>query len=201
MDIGTGFTGATWTPSLTYFQTLTMAKAPWLGIGWTGHFSGTFIGDKPVLNTLGNPRREDSMELNRIGIYSAAFGLTLSLNFDKVELGANVDLLGLSFGKMVKGLYLIADTTAASDSSVRYHNTHIDVFPQGTSALPVLWKKNNGQSQVFLRFWINQEFGVKLGYMISNISYASEQKLNNGHNRFITEYGMPFATISFKIPN
>ncbi len=202
VDIGTGFSSSAWTPSVTYYQNLRFDRAPWLGIGWTGHFTSLLANNPPGLKTLGNPVSEDLLEMGKIRTVSAAFGISLSVYLDpKVEIGGNLDLLNIAFGNTKKGLYKITDLASATDSMETYHNTLIGTYPQILSTAPLIWKRNNGQSQVYLRFWFNPEIGVKIGYMLTNVSFATEEKLNHGQRRFYTDYRMPFVALSFHIPN
>jgi hypothetical protein len=200
IDLGSGFSENALTPSITYYQNLTFGDFRHVGIGWTGRFSGNIIKD-PVLTTLGNPTTEDEISLKRAAVYSAAFGLTVNFNFDHIEFGANVDLVNISMGKTSKVLYKISDLQAASDSSIKFDNTLVQAFPQLASLVPIATKKSNGHSEVYLRLWINQEFGLKFGYQLQNVVYNSQDPLSNGQKRFVNRYGMPFAALSFRIQN
>lgn len=201
IDLGTGFTDNIYTPSLNYYQNLTFGNFKYVGIGWSGRFSGNVIGGNPVLNTLGNPGEEDEVSLKRIVVYSASLGATVNVNFDHIEFGANVDLVNIAMGKTSKVLYKIADLQTATDSSAKFHNKLVNAYPQMAGLLPVATQKSNGHSEAYLRLWINQEIGIKLGYQLTNVVYTTENPLNNGQKRFVNRYGMPFAALSFHIQN
>lgn len=201
VDIGSGFASGSYTPSINYFQNLTFGNFRHIGIGWTGRFSGNIIGENPVLKTIGNPAGEDEISLKKLAVYNAAFGVTINFDFDHVEFGANVDLLSLSMGKTSNVLYKIANLQSATDSIKAYDNTLVRAFPQMAGVLPIATKKSAGNSEVYLRLWVNQEFGIKLGYQLLNVVYNTEETLNNGQKRFSNQYGMPFAALSFHIQN
>lgn len=200
IDLGTGFSESVYTPSITYFQNLTFGSFRHLGIGWTGRFSGNIVND-PVLKTMGNPTGEDEISFKRASVYSASFGLTVNVDFDHFEFGANVDLVNISMGRTSKVLYKIADLQSAVDSIASLNNTLVQAYPQMASLLPIATKKSNGNSEVYLRLWINQEFGIKLGYQLLNVVYNSQDPLHNGQTRFVNQYGLPFAALSFHIQN
>ncbi len=202
IDIGTGFATDIYTPSINYYQNLSFGSFRHVAIGWTGRFSGNIIGGNPALKTIGNPGgQDDEISLKRIVVYNAAFGLTVNFNFEHIEFGANVDLLTISAGKTSKALYKIADLAHATDSSRNFHNQLVTAYPQMASLLPIALKKSAGNSEAYLRFWINQEFGIKLGYQLLNVVYNTENPLNNRQTRFVNQYGMPFAALSFHIQN
>lgn len=201
IDIGTGFAPDIYTPSINYYQNLSFGNFKYLAIGWSGRFSGNIIGGNPALETIENPGRQDEISMKRMVVYNAAFGLTLNFNFEHIELGANVDLLNVSMGKTSKVLYKIADLAHATDSIRKFHNNLVTAYPQMANLLPIATKKSAGNSEVYLRFWINQEFGIKVGYQLLNVVYTTKDRLNNGQKRFADQYGMPFAALSFNIQN
>lgn len=202
IDVGTGFAADIYTPSINYYQNLSFGDFRYVAVGWTGRFSGNIIGGNPVLKTIGNPGgEEDEISLKRIAVYNAAFGLTINFNFEHIELGANVDLLTISAGKTSNALYKIADLVHATDSSRNFHNKLVTAYPQMANLLPIASKKSAGNSEAYLRFWINQEFGIKVGYQLLNVVYNTKDPLNNRQTRFVDQYGMPFAALSFHIQN
>ncbi len=201
IDVGTGFGPDIYTPSINYYQNLSFGSFRYASIGWTGRFSAGMISGNPALKTIGNPGEQDEISLKRIAVYNAAFGVTLNFNFDHIEFGANVDLLNLSAGKTSKVLYKIADPLHATDSSGTFHNKLVTAFPQMASLLPVATKKSSGNSEVYMRIWINQEIGIKVGYQLQNVVYNTNDPLNNGQKRFVQQYGLPFAALSFHIQN
>ncbi len=201
IDVGTGFAPDIFTPSLNYYQNLSFGSFKYVSIGWTGRFSGNIIGGNPVLKTIGNPKEEDEISLKQIAVYNAAFGVTLNFNFDHIEFGANVDLLNLSAGKTSNVLYKIADLQNATDSIRKFHNQLVTAYPQMAGLLPIATKKSSGNSEVYMRLWINQEIGIKVGYQLVNVVFSTQDPLNNGQKRFVNQYGMPFAALSFHIQN
>ena len=202
IDIGSGFSSGIYTPSFNYYQNLTFGNFPYVGIGWTGRFSGNVIGDNPVLSTIGNPGgEEDEISLKKIVAYNASFGVTVNFDFEHIEFGANVDLLNISMGRTSKVLYNIANLAAATDSSAKFHGTRVDAYPQMANLLPIATRKSAGNSEAYIRLWINQEVGIKLGYQLLNVVYNTADRLNNRQRRFENQYGMPFVALSFHIQN
>jgi len=202
LDIGSGFTTNTYTPTINYYQNLTFGNFRYFGIGWTGRLSGNIIGGNPVFETMGNPfGEEDQISLKKAVVYNAAFGFTVNFDFKFVEIGANVDLLNISLGKASNVLYKIANLENATDSIIKYNNTRIKAYPQMANLMPILTKKSAGNSEAYLRLWINQEVAVKVGYQLLNVVYSSEKTMNHGQKRFVNQIGMPFAALTFQIQN
>ncbi len=201
LDVGTGFKDHEWSPSLLYYQNLSGNKARWLQIGWGIRASGYYKDNTTTLVAPSNAPGNDSLVSPRVSATGVSFLLGINLKFKYFDLGANADLMSIAFGSKSPALYRIADPSMASDSIAPLHNKLLDAGPRRLNALPWVWKQNNGMGEAYVRIWLHQRFGIKLGYMIGRAAYRAPKALNNGQKNFGTAFGMPFASISMPIYN
>lgn len=201
MDVGTGIKQHEWSPSFLYYQNLSASRARWLQVGWGLRFWGFYRNQESSLVAPSNAPGNDSVTLGKLSANGASFLVGINIKTKHVEFGANADVISLAFGKKRPGLYAIADPSLASDSIAPLHHTDVPVAPRNLNALPWIWKQNNGFGEAYVRIWIHQRVGIKLGYMVGRVAYRSQEKLNNGQKYFGDGYGMPYVAISLPIYN
>lgn len=201
VDIGSGFGEGQFSPSLLYYQNLQPAHLQWAQLSggvriWNYH------GKETKLTAPGGFSREDVMSLDRVSATGISF--FLGVNFRPVrflDIGANADLLSLALGKRRSALYTLATPGSTDDSLTQAANgKEIDIAPTNLNVVPAFLKRNNGQAEAYVRIWFGKQIGLKLGYMIGQISYRTDKKLN-GQGRFGSMYQMPYAALSFPLYN
>ncbi len=200
VDLGVGIQGSSWLPSFQYYQGLHPAKAGWMMFQW-GIKGWGFHDGATDLTAPGNLLKSDTLSFNKVSAYGISLMIGLGFKFGNLEAGVNTDLISLAFGARKQGLYQISNFSTASEEVVKYHNNFVNSSPSFFNVLPVGLKGQNGQSEVYVRYRISKQFGVKAGYLIGQQSYTTEIKLNNNQNRFSGTYGMPFVSLAFPVFN
>lgn len=204
LDVGTGFGKGDFSPSLLYYQTLQPANAPWIRLtGGTRVWS--YQAQDTYLTAPGGRSMNDTMQLSRASATGVSFVMGLSLNIaNRVDIGVNADLLTLAFGKRRSATYHLADPSSVVESdttSLKLNGKGVDISPTNLNVVPAFLRNNNGQAEAFVRIWFGKQIGLKFGYMIGQISYRADNKLNNGQKRFSTMYQMPYVALSFPLYN
>lgn len=213
LDLGSGFSGGlqtpsgvglskrNWSPSLLYYQNINVGKLKWFQTGWGVRVSGYVQNGRLPLITASNTTGNDSLTLGNITTYGASFVWGVNFNLGRFTIGANADLVGIALGKARKGLYQLSVPKGEDSAVVAKNRQLVEATPQSFNAVPLIWKHNNGQAEAYVRFWITHEFGVKLGYVLGRAAYVSKDELAQGRSRFSNSYAMPYAALSFSIPN
>lgn len=213
LDLGSGFSGGlstpsgiglpkrNWSPSLLYYQNINIGRLKWLQTGWGVRVSGYIQNGRLPLTTASNTSGNDTLTLGNITTYGASFVWGVNFNLGRFTIGANADLVGLTLGKKRKGLYQLSVPTGEDSATVSKNRQLIDVTPQALNTIPFIWKHNNGQAEAYVRFWISHEIGIKLGYVLGRAAFISKDDLADGNSRFSNSYAMPYAALSFSIPN
>ena len=198
IDLGVGYLDKQWAPSAMYHQELSLRHFPWFRVGWGVRAWGYYTGRKDLLPQT-SAVSDDTLKFGRISSNGVSFLMGASIRLWRFDIGANTDLVGIAFGLKRRGLY--TKSSAFEGEGQDYYNNYVRSNPATINALPLFMDKQNGQSEVFLRFWITDRIGLKVGYLHGRNTYATEVKLDNGHRRFSNTYGLPFAAIAFPMYN
>jgi hypothetical protein len=196
VDLGTGYQDGEWVPSVTYHQELSLNNFSWFRIGWGVRAWGYYAGKSNLL-PQNNTFSKDTLKLGKVTANGISFLIGANFRFGRFDIGANTDLIGLAFGLKRTSLYTKNYVFEGDDAG--YYNKQVKSSPGMFNVVPLVMDKQNGQSELFVRYWITDRIGVKLGYTVGRITYLTSEKLDNGQNRFSKTYGVPYAAISFPI--
>lgn len=196
IDLGTGYKKNIWVPSVMFHQELSLNNFSWFRIGW-GVRTWGYYANKTNLVPQNTQFSDDTLKFGRITSNGISFLAGASIRLWKFDLGANTDLFGLAFGAKRSGLY--TKSSLFEGEGAEYYNKYVSSTPSLGNALPLVLDKQNGQSELFMRFWFTERIGLKVGYVYGRVTYKTEDKLDNGQNRYSTTYGLPYAAMSFPI--
>lgn len=169
-----------------------------LRLGWGIRTWGYYAG-KTDLVPKTYSASGDTLKFGKITSNGISFLAGASLKLWKFDIGANTDLIGFAFGVKRKGLYTKSSFTKGDGAE--YYNAYVSSSPSALNALPLFLNNNNGQSEVFVRFWFTDRIGLKVAYVHGRTTYTASEKLDNGQNRFSKTYGVPYASIAFPLYN
>lgn len=198
IDLGTGYNDNAWAPSIGYHQELSVNGFPWFNLTWGARTAGYFDQARTLL-PKSNVSSGDSLKFGKITVNSLSIMAGVMLKFGRFDIGANTDLIGIAIGVKRRALYVKNGFPQGENSE--YYNTNISSSPNFFNVLPLGLENNSGQSEVFLRYWVWQRVGVKLGYIHGRTTYKTEVKLANNQKLFSTGYDMPYVAISFPLYN
>ncbi|MCE7065814.1 hypothetical protein [Dyadobacter sp. CY326] len=198
IDLGLGYQDKEWVPSIMYHQELSLANFQWFRIGWGIRTWGYYAGRTNLL-PKDNALSQDTLKFGRLTANGASFLLGANVRLWKFDIGANTDIFGLAFGLRRNGLY--TKPTFSEGEGAEYYNKYVKSNPATLNLLPLALDNQNGQSEIFLRYWITDRVGLKLGYTKGRIVYATEAKLDNGQKRFSKSYGVPYVAVAFPLYN
>ena len=198
LDIGTGYKDNAWAPSVLYHQELSLNHFPWFRIGWGVRATGYYAG-RTNLMPKDNALSRDTLEFGRLTANGVSFIAGANVRLWRFDIGANTDIVGIVFGLRRNGLY--TKPGFSEGEGAKYYNAYVRSNPSTLNLLPLALDNQNGNSEVFVRYWITDRIGVKLAYMTGRITYATEAKLDNGQKRFSKTYGIPNLSISFPLYN
>jgi hypothetical protein len=198
IDLGLGYQEEQWVPTIMYHQELSLANFQWFRIGWGVRTWGYYAGRTNLL-PKDNAVSRDTLEFGKLTANGASFILGANVRLWKFDIGANTDIFGIAFGLRRNALY--TKPTFADGEGAEYYNAYVKSNPATLNFLPLAMENQTGQSEIFLRYWITDRIGLKLGYTHGRITYAAEAKLDNGQKRFSKSYGVPHIAIAFPLYN
>ena len=198
IDLGLGYQEEKWVPAIMYHQELSLANFQWFRIGWGIRTWGYYAGRTDLL-PKDNAVSMDTLQFGKVTANGASFLIGANVRLWRFDIGANTDLVGIAFGLRRKGLY--AKPTIGDGEGSEFYNAYVRSNPATLNFLPLAMDNQNGQSEIFLRYWVTDRIGVKLGYTHGRITYAAEAKLDNGQKRFSKSYGVPSISVAFPLYN
>ena len=201
-DLGAGFNSNSVAPSVLYHEESGFHRLPWLKVGlgiraW-GYHSGT-----TNLYSQEKSFPTDSLKYRNVSATGISFVVGVNFRIWKVDLGANTDLAGFSFGSKRNGFY--AKNTPDQGDGAAYYNKWVATSPVIFNMLPLVFTKSNGQSEVYARIWFTKKIGLKLGYTYGRIAYLTKEVddkrvyLDHRQRRFLNTFGMPYAAVAFPL--
>ena len=113
--------------------------------------------------------------------------------FKKFDLGFNIDAIGFSFGGSKNGIF---------KSSIAPAGTAISQKAKPTSFNYLLVSDNDKgtlNSELFLRFWIKENMGIKIGLGFLFTEYTTVNKLTFNNSRFRNKSAMPVVGYCFTL--
>ncbi len=199
VDVGTGIKENAWAPSIMYHQELSLNHFPWFRVGWGVRGSG-YYANRSDLAPKNTSMSGDTLKFGKVTTNTISFLIGANIRVWKFDIGANTDLVGLTFGAKRTGLYSQTQLPVEG-KGYEFYNMPISSTPTTFSAAPLLLNNQNGQSELYVRFWVTDRVGLKLGYVHGRVAYTAAQKLYNDQTIFSKTYGLPYAAISFPLYN
>jgi hypothetical protein len=117
--------------------------------------------------------------------------------FKKLDLGFNIDAVGLSFGAEQKGSILSSSLDAGYSPVPKAKPTPLNILLVGDN------DRGSLISEFYVRYWISPRWAVRGGfnYFFSEYTTDKELSFNNGeikNDRFRNKSYMGFISVSFK---
>jgi hypothetical protein len=198
IDLGIGYQDKVWVPSVLYHQELSLTNFPWFRVSWGVRGWGYYAG-RTNLTPQNTALSNDTLKFGRVSANGASFVVGANFRVWKFDIGANTDLVSVAFGVKRNGLY--SKSTLFEGEGSKYYNGYVPSNPSTINFVPLALDKQNGQSEVFVRYWFTDRIALKLGYTHGRITYATAEKLDNGQKRFSKTFGVPYAALSFPFYN
>lgn len=227
-DIGVAYATDQYNPSVAYYQLINIGSRKLFSVGWTARL-GAFYGDnlnyytaparltreKTGFGAIGAPlvtRNIDTVRYDYVTMTSASVGIRAQVNLGRLTIGASADLLGLTRGKKRTGRYKSSTGQFAIKGSTGQDSTNI--FFQGASTFQssrpttfgvrLLGDNDIGtlSTEVYARYRINQQFGVKVGYqyLTTEMTVANRDVIAD-NNRFRHNTGMAYIALTLPVFN
>jgi hypothetical protein len=203
LDLGGGFNSTGWSPSFLYHEEANFGEAQWFKLGVGIRFWG-FYAKQSDLQSQDEVAVPDVLKYQNLSANGLSFVVGAAIRVGRVDLGANTDLVGLVYGSSRHALYPKPAASPTGDG-VDFYNKRVATVPVIANALPLLLKRQTGQSELYARIAITRGLGIKLGYMFGRIAYVTKKVegkpviLDNGQQRFSKTYGMPYAALAINL--
>lgn len=135
----------------------------------------------------------DTLKLPNTSVIYLNIPIHLQYSFnDHFEIGFNIDALGLSFGKKQTGIFRASDSKSLNNSSQSAKPTLINVLLVSDNDIGSL------NSELYARYWVKENIGIKAGISFQFIEYRTENILTLENDRFRSKNLLPMVSVSYK---
>ncbi|MCE7044026.1 hypothetical protein [Dyadobacter sp. CY312] len=201
IDIGTGFRSNSWAPSVLYHEDASLGRLSWLRAG-LGIRAWGYYGEATNLMSQAVAPSANLLEYRRISTNGVSFVASVSVKVGRIDIGANTDIIGASFGSNRRANYPGNANSPGSGSA--YYDQWVATRPVIFNALPLFLNNYNGQSEIYARIRLTRGAGVKIGYTFGQLAYVTKNNdgkvlLDNRERRFSSRYEMPYVALTFRI--
>jgi hypothetical protein len=202
---GTGFS-----PALSYSKLWGIGKNGKFKIGAGVRYTGFFAGQTdaitaPAKLTSGETGPQilfkdnvnsniDTLRLNNIGVHYINIPIYLQYSFnEKLDIGFNIDFIGFSFGGSQSGKYI------NTKPKKEFNGTTQSGSPTTFNLLLVSDNDlGNLNSELYVRYWVKPNLGIRLGASFQFAEYTTSSKLRLDNDRFRAKSLLPFVAFTFR---
>ncbi len=204
VDVGVSVGSNSWAPSMMYHEEIGPQKLPWLRFGVGFRVWGLY-GGRANLYTERIAGTKDYLEFRDVSVNGLSAVAGVNVSFWKLDIGVNTDLLGLTYGSKRHGYY--EKNLPPTETGKPPYDQWVASKPTVFNALPLVLRRNTGQSEAFVRFKASRKLGVKLGYACSRLTYTTKKidgfnvYLDNNQRHVSKVYGLPYVALAFALGN
>jgi hypothetical protein len=205
VSFGTGFA-----PAVSYSQLYGKKFKYGLGLRFTSYIAGqTDLITAPAKLTAGKESFAAFLEPKKIttqldtlrltNAQSNSLNLVIHLQYSirpNIEVGFNIDAVGLSFGGKQSGTFIAKQT----DAQGKINNNKIQTGSPTALNLLLVSDSDIGSlnSELYGRYWLNDKIGIRAGLGFQFVEYTTTQKLAFDNDRFRSKILQPMIAISYK---
>ena len=107
-----------------------------------------------------------------------------------VEIGVNIDVLGIGFGKETEGEFVSSENDEFNGTQTA-KPTSVSLLLGGDNDRGML------SSEIYVGYWITEKLNARLGLNYLFTEYTTSEKLAQDNARFRNKVAMPFIAIGF----
>ncbi len=208
-DVAVAF-GSGFAPALSYNQYYGKKFKYGFGLRFTSFTAGqTNVITAPAKLTAGKeslaaffePKKITSQldTLSLTKVQSNSLNLSINLQYSitpKIDVGFNIDAIGLSFGGQQSGTFIAKQT----DAQGKLNNNKIQTGSPTSFNLLLISDSDIGNlnSELYGRYWLNDKFGIRAGLGFQFVEYTTTQKLAFDNDRFRGKFLQPMIAVSYK---
>lgn len=191
-DLSIGVGSGVTSPSLAWTHNHGLGKKKNFKIGYGVRFN-TFSGKNldystAPANLTAKPETIDTFRVVSAKHNSITALINLQYSFGKkLDVGFNIDVVGLDFGKTITGTYISAGKSTQQSAAPTKNN------------LLLMGDNDRGlvNSEFYLKYWINSKMAIKAGASYIFTEYTTQNKLASNNDRFRNKSMIGLIGISF----
>lgn len=197
IDASTAF-GAGFSPSLGFSKKWGLGKSGKFKIG-TGVRLTNFLGSDIDFITAPADLTIDEATIDTLRFPSAAvtyIAVPIHLQYsfgEKLDVGFNIDVVGLTFGGEQSGTFTASQSTSLNNTTQTANPTAANILLVGDN------DRGSLNSELYARYWATDKLGIRAGLSFQFIEYTTDRELTFDNNRFRAKLMQPMLGISYKL--
>jgi hypothetical protein len=140
----------------------------------------------------------DTFKIQNVQTNAINLNIRLAYNLTKkMEVGFNIDAAGFTFGKNTSGVLQAIDSDNTGEAN---HNKSFSAKPTAFNLL-LISDSDLGSlnSELYLRYWASEKFGIRVGGSFQFVEYTANQNLAFDNDRFRSKQLIPFLALTIKL--
>ena len=136
----------------------------------------------------------DTLTFPQVGVGYINIPIHLQYSFgEKLDVGFNIDVVGLSFGKKQTGRFESSASESLNGSQQTASPALFNLLLVSDNDLGSL------NSELYARYWMTPKVGIRAGASFQFIEYVTDNLLTFGNDRFRAKVLQPLIAVSIKI--
>jgi hypothetical protein len=205
-DLAVAF-GSAFSPSFSYQNLYGIGKSDRFKIGWGVRLNTFFSGQKnyitaPARLTSGSQSivalfteniagNLDTLQLTKSRLGSLNGTIILQYSIKKLDIGFNIDALGLTFGGKQTGKFLASESKSLNGTTQAASPSPFNLLLVSDS------DRGSLNSELYFRYWVNNRFAIRAGASFQFLEYTTDKTLTFENDRFRHKALLPFVAISY----
>lgn len=128
------------------------------------------------------PENIDTIQVSNASVCYINLKVGLQYTFRRIDLGADIDLIGGTFGVKREATF--------RNQNLRAKPTNFNILLIGDN------DRGSLNSEVYLRYWLNYRLAIRTGISYQFIEYKTASPIAS-NDRFRTKVAMPFIAITY----
>jgi hypothetical protein len=142
-------------------------------------------------NLTSKPEMIDTVNFASVQSNALNLNIQLQYNFNKLDIGFNIDAIGASFGSNQSGK-VAASTSTLNKSTQAAKLTSFNVLLVGDNDRGTL------NSELYARYWFSEKIGLRAGGSFQFIEYTTDKVVAFDNQRFRLKTLQPFVALSVR---
>lgn len=140
-----------------------------------------------------NPEKIDTMQVQNTAVASLNSMIVLQYSLKKLDFGFNIDALGFTVGPRQNGIFQAIESPEFNNTTQELRPTSFNLLLISDSDIGSL------NSELFLRYNLNEKSGLRLALGFQFIEYTAAKKLTFDNDRYRLKTLLPVIAYSHKL--
>lgn len=135
----------------------------------------------------------DTLRFPSAAVTYVAIPIHLEYSFgEKLDVGFNIDVVGLTFGGEQTGTFTTSESGGLNNSTQTANPTSPNILLVGDN------DRGSLNSELYARYWPTEKFGIRAGLSFQFVEYTTDRELTFSNDRFRAKLMQPMIGLTYK---